>query len=577
MKRKVNINRPEISADEINRRRDFDSVLKNSTGAGGKPFFKNPWFLSGVVAVTVAVVTGVLLLNRNETGQVASQNTTQASDADTAGLAAFYKAEEAKSCIAPPIAGLDIPYTSYKVNPGKGGTFDFKTGSTFTVPQNAFVDENGKPVKGEVELRYREFHDAADFFVAGIPMTYDSAGVKYQFESAGMIEMLAYQDGKPVNMAPGKTIRIEMASEQEGTQYNLYELDTLKNNWSCLGKDKVVAPGESKKGGKPDLQNDLASKAEALPEYKALESKKEVALEEKETKIAALPKLAPEPKKPVKVNKDKYTVNIDINLADFPEFTTFKNVQWELGAENKMTSGMWTDLNKTEWEDATIKEGTKKGENYYLSLKKGTKKISNLVVNPVFEGKNYETAMADFQDKFSKYASALDKRKEEERRIEEKYLADVAALKKQQEALAAEWKRKAEEQESNLSTEQKVMRSFTISKFGVFNCDNPSVYPKGMTCSVALVNEKDKPLRCYDIYLVDKKINGLFTYYKNPVATFSFNPNSSNLLWTVENGVLYYISQDQFMELRSGSHSVRMTRVDRKFETVDDMKAFFNI
>src|SRR6218665_698012 len=446
MKRKVNINRPEISADEINKRKDFDSVLKNSASAGGKPFFKNPWFLSGVVAVTVAVVATVLLMSRNSPEQPASQNATSAGDADTAGLAAFYKAEEAKSCIAPPIAGLNVPYTSYKVNTEKGGTFDFKTGSTFSVPKNAFVDGNGNPVKGEVELRYREFHDPADFFVAGIAMTYDSAGVRYQFESAGMIEMLAYQNGKPVNMAAGKTITIEMASEQEGTHYNLYELDTLKNNWSCLGKDKVIMPGETKKGEQP--RQDLASKVEAQPEYKAIETKKEVVLQEKETKIAALPKLMPEPKQPAKVNKDRYTVNIDIDLADFPEFAAFKNIQWEMGAENKMTSGMWSDLNKTEWDDATIKEGTKKGENYYLSLKKGTKKISNLVVYPVLEGKNYEAAMAAFQDKFSKYNTALEKRKEEERKIEEKYMADIAALKKQQEAIQAEWLRKAKEEEN---------------------------------------------------------------------------------------------------------------------------------
>src|ERR1017187_213247 len=95
----------------------------------------------------------------------------------------------------------------------------------FHQQKNSFVDESGKLLNGEIELRYREFHDAFDFFVAGIPMTYDSAGVRYQFASAGMMEMQAYQNGKKVNMATGKSINIELASNYKGTEYNLYKLD----------------------------------------------------------------------------------------------------------------------------------------------------------------------------------------------------------------------------------------------------------------------------------------------------------------------------------------------------------------
>jgi len=569
MKRKVNMNRPKVSADEINQRRNFDSVLKNSAGAGAKPFFKKPWFLSGVVVATVAIVTSVVLMNQIGK-ETASETKTQqqTTAADTIGLATFYKAEEAKPCIAPPVAGLNIPYTTYKVNVAKGGAFDFKTGSTFTVPENAFVDENGKPVKGEVELRYREFHDAADFFVAGIPMTYDSAGVKYQFESAGMIEMLAYQDGKQVNMAPGKTINIELASEYKGTEYNLYELDTMKNNWSCLGKDKVVSTSPK---GRPDSVKIL--KAEERPQYKAIETKKEEVKTQKETKIAALPKPAAEPKRPNKVNKDKFTFNLEVDPKEYPELAVYKGVLFEVGDENKNFN---KTMYSTTWESATIKEGSKKGENYQLTLEKAKKKY-DLIVYPVFEGKNYETAMKDFQDKFSKYTAVLDKRKADEKKIEEEYAARLAALKKQQEDLIAEWKRQEKERENNMSTEEKVSRVFTISKFGVYNCDNPSVYPRGVMCSASLLNENEKSLRCYNIYLVDKKKNGLFTYYKNPVATFSFDPKSENILWTVENGVLYYLKPEQFVGIQPGNHSVKMNRMEKKFQTVDEMKAFFNI
>ncbi|MCW3072211.1 MAG: hypothetical protein JWO44_2101 [Bacteroidetes bacterium] len=580
MKRKVNINRPKLSADEINQHKNFDSVLKNSPGMGARPLLKKPWFLSGMVVVTAAIITTVLVLNKKEQQPVVAESV-QTSDADSLALAAFYKAEEAKPCIAPPINGLDIPYTSFKVNAEKGAALDFKTGSKLNVPKDAFVDENGKPVKGDVELRYREFHDAADFFVSGIPMTYDSAGVRYQFESAGMMEMLAYKDGKPVNMAPGKTINVELASAYKGTEYNLYKLDTLKNNWSCLGKDKVESKYnkeiEGNGGSDPGDKKDIV-KLEQTPEYKMVGLKKEEVKVEKDKQIAALPKPAPEPKKPNRVNKDKYTFNLDLDLTDFPEFAVYKNVQWELGAENEaMSNALWAELNKMVWEDATLKEGNKKGESYFLSLKKGPKQVNNLVVYPVFEGKNYEAAMKDFSAKFEKYTAALDKRKVSEKKIEEEYEAKIAALKKKQEELEAKWKKEMDQQVASMATQDKVMRIFRISSFGVYNCDNPSAYPHGVSCNATLTDERNSKLMCYEVYLVDRHKNGLFTFEKNPVTTFSFDPNSTNMLWTVENGVLYYLKPEQFDALKGGTQNVAMSRVEQQFKTVDEMKAFFNL
>ena len=65
MKRKTNLNRPEISSAEIAKRKNFDSVLQQTTSVGAKPLIKKPWFLSSVVAVTIAIVTTVVLMNKN--------------------------------------------------------------------------------------------------------------------------------------------------------------------------------------------------------------------------------------------------------------------------------------------------------------------------------------------------------------------------------------------------------------------------------------------------------------------------------------------------------------------------------
>ena len=574
MKRKVTINRPEISAQEIAQRKDFNSVLKNSSpDTGGKTPFGKPWFLSSLAVATLAVITTAVWLNRD--AKPLAQKPVAAPAADSAALEAFYKAEQSKPCISPPIKGLNIPYTVFKVDAAKGASIDVTGGSQLLIPENAFADAQGKALKGTVELRYREFHDAADFFVSGIPMTYDSAGIKYQFESAGMMEMLAYQDGKPVNMAPGKTVEVKLASAYSGPEYNLYNLDTVRNNWSCLGKDKVQA--QSPLPQKSDTA--AVQTVQQTPQYKKTEEQRTEAVKKKEEQIAALPAIPAEPKKPVKADPKKIVENLDVSYEQFPELKPFKNVEWQVGDENRdfteATHRMITDP-KTYWTDIEIKEGPKKNENYIITVSKGALKYS-FIYYPVLEGKNYETAMKDFSDRFARYTVALDQRKAEEKRIEEEFQAKLKALKAQQAELERQWKQEMDRHLAVMTTEEKVMRIFSISKFGVYNCDNPSAYPQGVSCQAKLANSNGAPLMCYNVYLVDKARNALFTYYRNPLAAFSFNPASSNILWTVDEGRLYYLSPDQFSGIKSGEQTFRLQAVDKELKTVDELRAFFNL
>lgn len=561
-----------MSSEEILKRKNFDSVLKQHTVIH-KPFYKNPWFLSGGGIAAVAAVTAIVL-QLNNVDNTKNMAVKPEITTDSVVLESFYHAEEAKSCISPPLAGLDIPVTVYKVNAEKGATLDFKTGSKITIPKNSFVDGQGKTVKGEVELHYREFHNPYEFFVAGIPMTYDSAGVRYHFESAGMMEIMGYKDGKPLAIAPEKAINVELASEYTDTKYNLYKLDTAANNWSCLGKDKVVAEHSALVASPAPSSASLSKQSKEALEYKTIETKTEEVQKEKEVKIAALPKLIPEPKKPEQSKKDKYTFDLDVDPKEYPELAVYKGVLFEVGSENKSFNSF---MYSTTWDEAVVKDGPEKGKNYLLTLKKASKQY-DLIVYPVFEGKNFETAMKDYQEKFNKYTVALDKRKADEKRIEEEYQAQLVKLKKQKEELELKWKEAQDNQFRQMDAREKVHRVFAISGFGVYNSDHPDAYPKGVSCTAKLNNEQDNRLMCYDVFLVDKEKNALFTYAKNPVVQFSFNPQSKNMLWTVENGKLYWLKPEQFAGIQSGSEitNLRMNKVEQTFKNVDEMKAFFN-
>src|SRR4051812_9533544 len=97
MKRKVNIDRPEISSEEISKRKNFDSVLKNHTSVSAKPLLKKPWFLSSVIVATVAIVaTAFLLTNKPTTSNEQTDNKQLSTNEDSLRLAEFYKSEETK-------------------------------------------------------------------------------------------------------------------------------------------------------------------------------------------------------------------------------------------------------------------------------------------------------------------------------------------------------------------------------------------------------------------------------------------------------------------------------------------------
>lgn len=572
MKKKININRPDISSEEISERKNFDSILKQHVPAS-KPFFKKPWFIGGVGIAAVAIVATVITLNQQKSENKTEQASV-ATTADSAALATFYATEEAKPCINPPLKNLNVPVTIYKVIAEKGTRFEFTTGSKITIPKNSFIDNSGNTIKGEVEVHYREFHNPVDFFIAGIPMTYDSAGVRYHFESAGMLEIKAYQNGEVLAISPEKSIDIELASNYNGNKYNLYKLDTAVNNWACLGKEKIVEPQASTINTTVN-KSTTEQQFQQTTEYKTFEAKQVELEKEKDVKMASLALLQAEPQKPQQAKKDKYTFDIEVNPKEFPELITYKGVLFEVGSENKnFTKAMFNIT----WDDATIKEGPDKGKNYLLTVKQNTKSYP-LIVYPVYEGKNYETALKAYQDKFAGYTVSLEKRKADEKEINDEYNERIAQIQKQQEEAKRKWQQQQDEQFKRMDTKEKVMRVFAINSFGVYNSDCPSKYPQGLSCTAQLNKEQNTKLMCYDVFLVDNKQNALFTYTKNPVVKFSFDPSAKNILWTVENDVLYYLKPEQFQQIKGGANinEIQLNKVEQKFKTADELKAFFNL
>lgn len=213
---KINTNREPLTDADISAGKDFGKLMQGYQ-ASKVPFFKTAKFWFGTSAVTITAAVALFMVYAK----------TMAPD-NLPGT------EQTIAFINPPMPEADIKREAYEINTSADTTLFYNTGSIIHIPANAFLDANGKPVTGKVELHYREFHDAIDVLLAGIPMTYDSAGDCYHFETAGMMEISATQNGKPLNTNPNAPITVDMVSSDIRDVFNSYYLDTTEKRWEYL-------------------------------------------------------------------------------------------------------------------------------------------------------------------------------------------------------------------------------------------------------------------------------------------------------------------------------------------------------
>jgi hypothetical protein len=490
--------------------------------------------------------------------------------------------------VKPVLPALDKPHDVLTVNVQEGGVLNTTSGTQLVIPPKAFVDRCGNPIDGAVQIDYRQFSNAIDFIASGIPMTFDDKGKTETFESAGMFELTASQNGNEVFLKKGKNVRVDMVTTDGSQDYNFYQLDPEKG-WQEKGKAapanvdlnlekagvmRTEAKSESKAVSKfiyemgrhiprlPDDSTLLDARFDSADYFytKKVKQTRDAWLpgkytrwgEEKVNTLITLVRV----KTPV---KGEIAFEIHYKTKYHPELVAFNGKKWvvsdnETKAEFRQKTGY-----RNHFSDIRLSE---EGDAYTLHLK-GRNGMQEVTAKPLSNTELYakERVERSHSREYKSYARALNRRRQHHDQAIAKSLERYHFWQKHSQEMAwnkAKSKMTREELAMNLkeweaycvkqqvdaygtargvaSYQPLVARSLSVMSFGVFNCDRFAVRDEPVIVKAEFKDEQGQALQPTMVYVVDKSLNGFFSYPAKAEGPTSIQlaRKSYNLILTVD-------------------------------------------
>jgi hypothetical protein len=548
MKYNINRNQPPLTDGELSSARNFNNIFKGYN-AMKIPFYRSGRLLTGGSAIIVAAAVALIVLFDDKTETPVTR------------------------FISPPIAQATIPIDSFTVDADSTANIDYKSGSKLHIPAGAFRDAYGNLIKGKVVLSYREFHDEKDIFLSGIPMTYDSVGVKYVFESAGMMEISATQNGKSLTANTDKPIKVDMVSNTKEDRYNTYYLDTVSKKWINLNQANLdPAQFEKNRWGKDTLV-EIAQEPPGGPYHDAAMDKCVLQMTKTEAAVKAIEKEKPMPLP--KADKSRSKFHIDIDPKEFPEIAMYKGVRFQVKDEAHFDKSS----TKIQWEDVKLKKLA--GMDYEVTFTKGSQTFK-VVATPVIDDQNLAEAQKVYDKKFADYQAKLTARKEAEEKAQKEYEARTKEMEAEMQKAIAEQKVRDSTYEMHISKTELVYRTFIVNRFGIYNCDCPWKWPYETNVVASFCSENGEKLNLTCLNLVEIGRNIIFPYQPvNGVCRqFDFNATRNNMLWAItEDGKLAVVDKENFRAQlnETGKIQFRFKVIDKDFKSSDEVKKYLEI
>ncbi|MFL9843878.1 hypothetical protein [Flavobacterium rhizosphaerae] len=270
-----------------------------------------------------------------------------------------------------------LPLQNFYINTAKDTVITGKNGVTLTILADTFAHANGKAVTGVIALGLKEALSITDIVTGGLVTLSDGKPL----ESGGMVYINATSGKEQVYIAEGSIIKVAIPSEKKYLDMKIFKgiqhEENLQVNW-VNPRNSIIAPA---------TMDTLAGSFDRI----------------------ALPV------KPLKPTEYKGGTFLKVNVPNpefYPEFNLYKNVKWKLTDESAYTEG---DTDK-EWVKVILDRGKQEGEYTLTFIEKNRDRKSYNVI-PVFEGKDYNKALAAYNEAYKKYERQRKAYLEYERRL----------------------------------------------------------------------------------------------------------------------------------------------------------------
>ncbi|MFN4812364.1 MAG: hypothetical protein ACK5HE_11025 [Bacteroidota bacterium] len=475
------------SEDEINAQKNFSQVKQKSMRMKKQKIFKTGAI---IVSACAAIIAAVVMLNNEPI--------------------------KSKPVIVEKLKIEGVAFAGFEINTDKDTFIVSDRGSLITIPKNAFIDSLGNEVTGKVNLSYREFHHPAEIILSRIPMTYDSAGTRYHFESAGMFEIDAKQNGKKLRIAAGKSIAVNLASlDTAQTKFNQYYMGNTNESWQYMGKDVQWQMPK-------DVLNQPA--------------------------VADTPRYV----QPKLFNEEKQQFKIYADISEFPELSNLRDVVFELSDREK---NFKPSPYNTYWDFIELERSDVFGE-YKVTLYKGDE-TTVVLTQPVIKSMNDVidagiNRMAKDKELYygvsSVSRSYLSKKLQQEQTVAaammERYnnFTEVMAPFDITTAVASNY----------------VYRTFQVKNLGIYNSDCPEMLPQPARLAAQFKYENGKFVNVSNVFLVEHSRNAVFTFY--PGDEIQYNPEVENsLVILTENDEVALLSKEKFDEVKGKTNQYTFT------------------
>ncbi|MBP6023552.1 hypothetical protein [Ferruginibacter sp.] len=122
-----------------------------------------------------------------------------------------------------------IAIQSFILNNDRDTTLKGSLGTTLRIYKNTFTDSIGQPVKGQINLEFKEVFSPVDFVLGNLTTTSNGQ----QLESSGMVYLNATINNKQLNIAEDKVIGVIVPRDNQDDKMQVYEgnKDSLGINW----------------------------------------------------------------------------------------------------------------------------------------------------------------------------------------------------------------------------------------------------------------------------------------------------------------------------------------------------------